>query len=535
MSTPRDTPSGTPAGAPANPAAARRGREGRGHARAGGQEAPRVVRPGMSGGTYKPLSEADVARIHDAALEVLETVGMGEADHEKLLRYCLPKGARYEDGRLKFPRALVEDMLAVNARSVVAYGIDPRYDLEVVPNRLFYGTSGEAVTILDYETQHYRPSTLVDLYDMARLVDRLEHIHVYGQPFIASEHSDDSYVHDMNTAYAALSGTRKTIALGVSNVANIDPLIGLFDTFLGREGGFLARPFCVFGGCPVLSPLRWGHDNLDVMIRMAELGLPADVAIAAQAGATAPAALAGALVQTFAETLACLAVVNMVRPGSVIHFGMWPFISDLRTGAFSGGSGEEALVTACTVQLCNHYGLISSVPSGMTDAKTVDAQCGYEKALGTLAASLAGASYLSPYPGIVGSLLGQSFEGMLVDHDMLGAVLRIVRGVEVNDETLSVDVIRDSVLGSGHFLGSPQTLRLMKSEYLYPSVADRSTANQWQERGCKTVYALARERVKRLLADYYPEYIDPQADARLRAAFPIRLRPEDKQPGNGRW
>jgi trimethylamine--corrinoid protein Co-methyltransferase len=512
----------------------RRGRDARAGARAA-QPAPPVVWPGLAGGAYRPLSEADIARIHGAALEVLERIGMGEAQHEKLLAYALPRGCVLEGGRLKFPRSLVEDMLAVNASSVVAYGIDPRHDLEIRPRRLHIATSGEAVTILDYERQRYRPSTLVDLYDAARLVDQLEHIHAFGQPFIASEHSDDALVHDLNAAYAALSGTRKSISLGVSAVANVDPLIRLFDTFVGREGGFLQRPFCVFGGCPVLSPLRWAHDNLDVMIRMAELGLAADVAIAAQAGATAPAALAGALVQTFAETLACLVVCNIVRPGAAIHFGMWPFISDLRTGAFTGGSGEEALITACTVQLCNHYGLISSVPSGMTDAKTVDAQYGYEKALTTLAAALAGPAWLSPYPGVVGSLLGQSFEGLVVDNDMLGAALRVVKGVEVNDDTLSFDVIRDAVLGPGHFLGSEQTLRLMRSEYLYPRIGDRRSAGEWEEKGSEGIYAQAHRRVGQLLSSHYPDYIDPATDARLRAAFPIRLRPEDKRPGNGRW
>ena len=501
------------------------------------QSAPaaRVVRPGMSSGKYRPLSEQDMKQIHDTALDVLENIGMGDSNHEKLLNYALPKGCIYENGRLKFPRALVEDMIAVNGTSVIAYGIDPKYDLEIKPNRLHFGTSGEAVSILDYHTQKLRPSTLVDLYDAARLVDQLEHIHLFGQPFIATEHSDNVFTHDMNTAYAALAGTRKSISLGVSNVDNIAPLIQLFDTFVGEEGGFLKRPFCVFGGCPVISPLRWGHDNLDVMIRMAELGLPADVAIAAQAGATAPAALAGALVQTFAETMACLVLVNMIKPGSVIHFGMWPFISDLRTGSFSGGSGEEALITACTVQMCNYYGLISSVPSGMTDAKTVDAQYGYEKALTTLAASLAGASWVSPYPGIVGSLLGQSFEGMVVDNDMLGNVLRMVRGVEVNDATLSYQVINDTVFGAGHFLGNPQTLALMKTEYIYPQVADRRTAGAWEEGGQETVYQLARPRVQHMLSSHYPLYIDPQTDARLRDSFPITLAPEDMRAGNGRW
>ncbi|MBW2386607.1 MAG: trimethylamine methyltransferase family protein, partial [Deltaproteobacteria bacterium] len=389
--------------------------------------------------------------------------------------------------------------------------------------------------ILDYPGQRYRPTKLVDLYDAARLADRMEHIHYYGQPFIVAEWSHDLYVHDMNIAYAALSGTRKPFALGIASVDHIDPLIEMFDVYLGREGAFLERPFCVFGGCPIVSPLRFAKENAEVLVKQAHLGLVGDVAIAAQAGATAPAPLAGALVQTFAETLACLAVVNLIRPGNPMNFGMWPFISDLRTGAFSGGSAEEALAIAATAQLANHYGLISCVPSGMTDSKTMDAQAGYEKAITTLAAVLAGGNFVNTYPGIVGSLIAQSFEGMVIDNDMMGMTLRLLRGIEVNDETLAVAGIERAVVGEGHFLDQPQTLALMQSEYLYPEIGDRRTPNEWEADGGENVYQLAHEKVKAILSSHYPEYIEPNVDTAIRERFPIKLSPDDMKRGNGRW
>jgi trimethylamine--corrinoid protein Co-methyltransferase len=218
-----------------------------------------------------------------------------------------------------------------------------------------------------------------------------------------------------------------------------------------------------------------------------------------------------------------------------MNFGIWPFISDLRTGAFSGGSGEEALVIAAATQLANYYGLTTSVPSGMSDSKTMDAQAGYEKAITTTAAALAGGNIVSTYPGIVGSLLAQSFEGMVIDNDMMGSVLRLVRGVEVTDETLSYDVIEETVNGVGHFLGQDQTLEIMETEYLYPEIGDRRTAGDWLEEGRQTIYDLAHDKVKELLSGYYPNYIDPKADAKIRENFPIKLDPKDMQAGNGRW
>ena len=494
-----------------------------------------AVRPGMEGGAYKPLSEHDIQRIHTAALNVLETMGIGDPIPE-ILHYALPKGCVLgDDGRLKFPQALVEDLIDASAKEYVQHAPDPKFDNLIKGRGVHYASSGEAVKILEYETQKYRPTRLVDLYDAARLADQLEHLHNFGQPFIAAEYSHDVYVHDMNIAYAELAGTRKSFALGIAVVKHIDAVISLFDLYLGEEGGFLKRPFCTFGGCPIVSPLRFGEENAQVLVRVAELGLVGDVAIAAQAGATAPAALAGALVQTFAETLACLAVTNLIRPGNAINFGMWPFISDLRTGSFSGGSGEEALAIAAATQIANHYGLITSMPSGMTDSKTMDAQAGYEKGITTTAAVLAGANLVSTYPGIVGSLIGQSFEGMVIDNDMMGSILRVLRGIEVTDETLSYDVIKDTVYGVGHFLNQEQTLKIMQTEYLYPEVADRRSVGDWEDGGRQTIYDRAHEKVKQLLSTHYPEYIDSKADARIREKFPIKLRPEDMKPGNGRW
>jgi trimethylamine--corrinoid protein Co-methyltransferase len=404
----------------------RGGSTARRDARAVGKTTASAVRPGQPGGQYRPLSETDMDRIYQTALDVLENIGIGDPIPE-ILQYALPKGCFLDDdGRLRFPRALVEDLIALSPQDYPLYAPNPDKDLAVRDEEVLFCTSGEAVCILDYESQRYRPTTLVDLYDAARLGDQLEHIHNFGQPFIAAEYSHDVFVHDMNIAYAELAGTDKSFALGISVADHIDPLVELFDTYLGEEGAFIKRPFCTFGGCPIVSPLRFGQDGAEVLVKVAELGLVADIAVAPQAGATAPAALAGALVQCFAETLACLCVVNMVRPGTPINFGMWPFISDLRTGSFSGGSGEEALVTAATAQLCNHFGFTTSVGAGMT----MDVQAGYEKAITIATAALSGANLVAAYPGIVGSLVAQSFEGMLIDNDLIGNVQRVLRGVE---------------------------------------------------------------------------------------------------------
>lgn len=525
-----EPPSETPETVAPGPPPRRSGRSGR-----VAVETPPAVLPGQTGGAYRPLAVADIERIHRTALDVLAEIGVADPIPE-ILHYALPGGCTVApDGRLRFPRGLVEELLGVACKGYVRYAVDPAFDEELSGQRVYFATSGEAVSILDYETQAFRPSVLPDLYDAARLVDRLEHVHGYGQPFVATELSGDLFTHDVNVAYSALAGTRKSLSVSVSTVGHIEALIALFDIVAGREGAFLERPFCSIGGCPIVSPLRFGRENAEVLVRTAELGLVSDIAVAPQAGATAPAALAGTLVQCHAETLACLAVVNLVRPGNPFEFGAWPFVSDLRTGAFSGGGGEEALLMAASAQIAGHYGLISSVAAGMTDAKTMDAQAGYEKGVSIAAAALAGGNLVSVYPGMLGSLMGVSFEGMVIDDDLLGNVQRLLRGIEVTDDTLSFQVIADTVAGVGHYLGHEQTIRLMRSEYQYPSLADRTTPGAWEEGGSHTVYERARERVREVLASHYPDYLGSAVDARIRERFPILLDPAAMRPGNGRW
>ena len=504
------------------------------------QEARRIakagaVHPGLEGGVYRPLSEADIKRIHGAVLEVLSTIGMADATPE-LISLALDQGCTLsEQGRLCFPPTMVEDVLATAPRQFNMFSRDGETDVRVGGKRVYFATSGEAIAIFEPATRSYRPSRLLDIYDCARLCDTLENIHQFGQPCVATD-IEDPLARDVSIAYALAAGTRKTSGMSISGAGNIATVIALFDAILGGEGRFIKRPFCSIGGCcPVVSPLRFARDSLDVLMESARLGLIGDVAIAGQAGATAPVTLAGTLVQSLAETIACLVVVNLVRPGSPMMFGAWPLVSDLRTGSFTGGSGEQALLMAAVAQMANFYNLPGSVAAGMTDAKLPDNQAGFEKGVTTTIVALAGGNFVSESAGMLASLVGVSYEALVIDNDMLGLVQRALRGIEVTDETLSVEVMREVAGGVGHYLGHAETLERMESEYLYPRIADRRSPDAWREAGAKDIHEAARARAREILSKHYPVYIDPRIDAEIRSRFPIKLAAADMRAGNGRW
>jgi trimethylamine--corrinoid protein Co-methyltransferase len=509
----------------------RQGREARRQAGPG----PTGILPGPSGGAYKPLTELQLQRIHHAVLEVLETIGM--ADPIPIVReHALAKGCWLDDGgRLHFPRALVEDMIAAASRNLVFHGRDPRHDLDLSGNRVHTFGGGDSVTVLDVGAARYRPSTLLDVYDVARLVDRMDNIHAYARLVVATELSEQLLACDLNTIYASVAGTAKNVRVGFADARHVQPALEMLWMIAGGREKFEARPFCHGGGCPIISPLRYGVENSEVCIESVKFNAPVWVVTAPQAGATAPAALAGTLVQVTAEALAAMLMVNLVAPGHPVIIGAWPFISDLRTGAFTGGGGEEAIASAAAAQIIKWYGLTCSVGAGMSDAKSPDNQAGYEKALAITLAAHAGCNNVSESAGMMGSLMGLSYESMVIDNDMLGAILRSVRGIEVDDDTLSVEVIRNAVHGDGHYLRQPQTLELMRTEFAYPQLADRRTPGEWEEAGSPDIRTLAGRRVRELLSTHYPEYIDPAVDRRIRERFDIRLPAESMRAGSGRW
>ncbi len=515
--------------------AGRRGRAARLTVRERAQfERARVVWPGIEGGAIKPLGERDLERIHEGALQILERVGMADAGPE-VTEIARRKGLSIsEDGRILFSRSYIDDLIAGAARNFTLYGRERRHDLELTGTKVHFGTAGAAVSVPDPKTGKYRPSTLLDEYDFARLADRLPNIHWFGRTVVPTE-MEGGVGMDVNITYALASGTTKHVGAGFTCGEGVEAAAKIFDLILGGEGRFAEQPCCTLYCTGIVPPLRYGELSVEVATAAVRVGMPVDMIIAAQAGATAPAALAGALVQTTAEGLGGIALVNLLKPGHPTIFSNWPFTSDLRTGAFSGGGPEEALLNAASAQISNYYDLPSGCAASMTDSKIPDNQAGVEKAINALMTGLAGANMIHESAGMQASLLGCCFEAMAIDSEMLGFVLRVLRGIEVSDATLSVELIEEVVRGPGHYLGSEQTLGLMESEYIYPELGDRLQPSVWEELGGRDIRERARAAVEQILSTHYPNYIDPAVDAKIRDAYDIALDPEDMRAGNGRW
>lgn len=479
-----------------------------------------AIWPGIEGGRYRPVPPEGIDAIHQTALRILAEIGLANASKRCIETVTAAGGAISDAGRLLMPREMVERVLETAGRGFTLHGQRPEYDLDPSGTRIHLGTSGAAVHVVESDTGRVRDSTLADLHDMARLAQALPNIHMFQRTVVARDIAD-THAMEMNTAYACAAGTAKPIGTSFSSAETMRAAVEMFHIIAGGEAAWRARPFCCVSTCFVVPPLTFAEEALGIIECAADTGTPLKLVSAGQAGATSPAPLAGAVAQQTAEVLAGLVYVNLLNPGHPALFGALPFVSDLRTGAMSGGSAEQGVLMAACAQMAQHYGIPCAVSAGMTDSKLPDFQAGYEKGITELLSALAGANLIYEAAGMYGSLLAASKESFVLDNDLIGAVLRATRGFEITEDALAFDVIREVCLdGPGHFLGSGQTLGRMQSDYYYPALADRSTPQAWAEAGRPAPLEAALARTRAILEGDASAVFGSGTEAAIAMRFP---------------
>lgn len=485
----------------------------------------RPIRAGMEGGTYKPLTEPQVQRIHHAALDALEQIGLADAPDSGIEIMTKAGAILGDDGRLRFPRALVEDTLAIAAKKITLFSRDGKNDLELWGNRVHYGTAGAAVHLVDVHGNEYRECTVQDLHDAAKIVQTLDNVHFFQRPMVCRDIPDNLEM-DYNTIYAACQGTTKHIGTSFSEPSHVKTCLDLTYDIAGGEDKFRERPFVSNSNCFVVPPMKFATESCEVMETCIRGGMPVLLLSAGMAGATAPSTIAGAIVQATAECLAGMVYVNAIAPGHPAIFGTWPFGLDLRTGAMSVGSGEQALLSAGCAQMHKFYGLPGGAAAGASDAKMPDMQSGWEQMCSNVMAGLSGLNMVYEAAGMHASLLGFCHESLILGDDLIGQALRCVRGIEVTDETLALDQIADVCMnGPGHYLGTDQTLGRMQTDYVYPTLGDRTSPKEWAEKDKPDLLENATILKNEILSKPSDAKLDMALDGHLRSKFKIHLTP----------
>jgi len=485
------------------------------------------IQAGEMGGQFKPFTENDVTDVIQNIYRILEEIGFSQATPH-CIETCLAYGAKLgDDGRLRMPKEIVDRAINESERNLILFGQDPKHDLHVNGSRVYFATGGAAVMIANPEDKSYRDSTAQDLYNMARIVDTCENIHLFQRTCVLRD-IEDNYAMDLNTTYNSVMGTSKHVGASWTDKDHLEKTLKMLHMIAGGEEQWRERPFVSQSNCFVVPPMKFAEESLECLRIAVEGGMPVLLLSAGQAGATAPPCLAGTVSQAWAECLGGLVYVNAIKPGAPAILGTWPFVSDLRTGAMSGGSPEQGILSAACAQIGIYFDLPMGTGAGMSDSKLPDFQGGAEHASNVAVSALAGANIIYESAGMYASLLSACPESILLDNDSLGACMRMVKGLPVNEKTLGFDVIKDVCLNSkGHYLGSDQTLDVMQSEYIYPDFYNRLSPGEWLDAGKPEALKLAVNKTKEILSNHFPKHISDEIDDEIRKAFPIHLKKSD--------
>jgi trimethylamine--corrinoid protein Co-methyltransferase len=475
---------------------------------------------GLVGGTYKPLTEEQVKEIHQASLEILSRTGV-QVDQPEALAAFERAGLSVNANRVWLSPAVVEDAVQSAPSRILLAGRKPENDLLLEGRRVYVGTGGAALQVLDLESGDIRPALLKDLVDTAKVVDTLPNIHFFVIPVYPTD--VPVQVVDINMVYAALSNTGKHVQSGVYRIQGIRDVIAMCEHLMGGAIPLRERPIVSFITSWMTSPLKFTSGVTKRLMEICRQGMPVVLSAAPTAGMTAPVTLAGMLALLNAEQLAGLALTQIVRPGCPVLLGPVPATSDLRSGKYLAGAVEFGLCNAAITQLAHFYQIPVYNSAGLTDAKIPDIQAGMEKAQSLIQVALAGSNFIHHAAGLLEDMSTIAYEQFVIDNELLGMAMRAVQGIAVDEDTLAVEVI-DKVGPGGHFLLEEHTLRYMYNEHYYPkSIFDRKGRSQWKVDGATSARERAREVARKILSGYNPEPLDPTSERWIRDRFAGQL------------
>ncbi len=462
---------------------------------------------------FAVLSQGEMERIHAASMEILATVGV-KVDYRTAWELFRQAGAEVDDAQecVRIPERLVRWAVEQAPRQFTLYGLDPALSWEVGGGEACFAGLGTPTHILDNESGEHRPCTLQDTVRHIQLIDACEHIH-HSQMDIWAGDIPMTTIHS-EAIWAWAHHSRKTYGMGCYGYVPTLDMMRMTSIAAGGKEELRRRPRFV-AICSVVSPLQMAQMQLEGMFICADYGQPLAIAPEAVAGVSAPVTLAGLLAQENAAILAHITLAQIFRPGTPVLYGTVSTIANMRLGTVALGAVETGLITAASAQLAHYYGLPCRSVGAATEAKREDLQAGIERMGTLLPAVLAGVDYIT-CGGTLDSSLLESEALLLLDDELCGMAQRLARGIEVNDESLALDLIKQ-IGFSGSYMAEEHTVRHFRQEHYLPQLLPREPYETWQKEGSRSALDRARERVREILAAHTPRELDPALERELDA------------------
>jgi len=448
------------------------------------------------------LSKDELDAIHNAALEVLEKTGV-KVLSKQALDILKKAGAKvdYTSNHASIPRNLVKEALNMAPKTITYAARNPKYDLVLNKQKAHFLATGGPPFVLDWETGEHRYSTTEDIARCCIITDSLDHVDLIWP--LATGMDVPAPMRYIVEMYTCLKNSGKHFEGDTTNAKEAQYQIEIAAAIVGGREELRKRPIFSQVIC-TLSPLSYDKGATEASIELAKAGIPAAIYPMPATGETCPVTLAGTMVVNDAEFLGGLVIQEFASPGAPVVYATDAGAVDFKTGA-TIPSPEGSLIHLALNQLAHYHDLPSQIGiTGGSASKLLDTQAGYEKARTIL-------THLLTTPDIARGLGGlergrtTSPEAFVIDNEIIDYALRFAQGLEVNVETLAVDVI-NQVGPGGIFLGEKHTLKHFRERWM-SRLSDIDSFEIWQKKGSKSIAEVAHEKVKEILATHKVEPI----------------------------
>jgi len=449
------------------------------------------------------LSEDQKTDIHSATLELLRRTGV-EVLVPEVVGLLKDAGCWVEEERVYIPSHLVEWAIDTAPSRVVLCDRNGDSAMELEGRKGYYGTGSDTPFVIDPFDGERRRATLDDVGNVARLVDGLTHLDFLMCMGIASDVTEP--ISDLYHFKEMVTNTQKPLIYTAWDRSNLEDIVEMAEIVAGGATALQRNPFMALYSEPI-SPLTHAEESCQKLLFVADKGLPVVYTPGLMMGATAPVTMAGALVQANAEALSGLLICQLIKEGTPVIGAGGILAMDMSEGLISYAAPEFMAAMTAFSEMYHHYGLPIFSFSGCSDAKIFDQQAAAEGALWMLITALGGGNLIHDV-GYIEAGMTASYDQIAAMDEVAGMVKRFMDGIEINEETIALDVIEEVGPG-GHFLNHDHTYQHFRRNW-FPTLLDRSSREKWEEEGRKTLGDRANARVREIIKHHAPPALDPE-------------------------
>lgn len=461
----------------------------------------------------KVLTESQCKELYNAALECLERIGVNVHNEEgrQLLENA---GARVDGVLVKIPRNIIQGALEQAPGSFELWDREGEYSYQVAPHQIQFGPGPTCTNFNDPVTGERRRAKKGDAGMTARVCDALENI-----DFVMSLSIYDDVTPELSPVYEfadMITNTRKPIAAWANDIETLTAIYEIAKYVRGDERDMIEKPNFVYFST-YHSPLQHLDEKTATVLWAAQHGIPVVYLGGPTVGIESPITAASGLVIYLAAALSGLAMIQLKRPGAPVAIGGLPMVMDMFTARPAYGSPEMCLNTAAAAELAYYLNLPFMGTAGSTESKQLDAQAGMEISAQILMSALSGAG-LAHDVGFLDCADIGSLELLVLSNEVIGYVKRIMRGIEVNQETIMMELI-EKVGPGGYFIAEPKSALLCRKEVWVPVLSDRLPYSQWKDTGGFSMEERVRLRLADILNHHTPQPISLEGLEKIRTVL----------------